>query len=220
MLGAERDPELRFRSALGIIRLAKSYGPDRADAACRCALEIRSPSYRCVQAVLKHALDRNPLPVECDAMPPTAAARSPVHEHVRGRAVALVAPRTSGRRTRDARRRRRSRDVSASATRRRNAAVLRRLRPGRGRTSCRRHTQRGSHRSNATTSPSYTTIAGLRQPWQRAVLRALRDEAIGRCAPKHCATQKSHEAGSPMKRFHAPPFYGQRRARKERRRGR
>jgi hypothetical protein len=84
MLGSERHPELRYRSALGVIRLAKSYGPERADAACRRALEIRSPSYRSVQTILKHALDRNPLPLEQDSTPPTAAAGAPAHEHVRG----------------------------------------------------------------------------------------------------------------------------------------
>lgn len=37
MFRSERHPELRYRSALGMIRLAKSYGPERADAACRRA---------------------------------------------------------------------------------------------------------------------------------------------------------------------------------------
>ncbi|HKU37540.1 MAG TPA: hypothetical protein VJR89_05315 [Polyangiales bacterium] len=84
MLGSDRHPELRYRSALGVIRLAKSYGPERAEAACRRALEIRSPSYRSVQTILKHALDRSSLPLDHDSTPPCAATRAPAHEHVRG----------------------------------------------------------------------------------------------------------------------------------------
>jgi transposase len=85
MLAADRHPELRYRSALGVIRLAKSYGDERADAACRRALAIRSPSYRSVQTILKHGLDRESLTlVDSDEPPPTAATGAPVHEHVRG----------------------------------------------------------------------------------------------------------------------------------------
>jgi transposase len=84
MFAADRHPELRYRSALGVIRLAKSYGNERADAACQRALAIRSPSYRSVQTILKHALDRNPLPFDGDDLQPTAAQRVPEHEHVRG----------------------------------------------------------------------------------------------------------------------------------------
>jgi transposase len=84
MFRSERHPDLRYRSALGVIRLAKSYGPERADAACRRALEIRSPSYRSVQTILKHALDRNPLPLERVSLQPAAATKVRTHEHVRG----------------------------------------------------------------------------------------------------------------------------------------
>lgn len=84
MLAADRHPELRYRSALGVIRLAKSYGNERADAACRRAVAIRSPSYRSVQTILKHALDREPLPVDVDAPVPAPTLTAPPHEHVRG----------------------------------------------------------------------------------------------------------------------------------------
>jgi hypothetical protein len=84
MFAADRHPELRYRSALGVIRLAKSYGNERADAACQRALAIRSPSYRSVQMILKHALDRNPLPFDGDDLQPSAAQGVPEHEHVRG----------------------------------------------------------------------------------------------------------------------------------------
>lgn len=86
MLATERHPELRYRSALGVIRLAKSYGNERAEAACRRAMVIRSPSYRSVQAILKHGLDRKPLMlIDNDDVPPSAAGtKTPTHEHVRG----------------------------------------------------------------------------------------------------------------------------------------
>jgi transposase len=84
MLAESRHPELRYRSALGVIRLAKSYGNERADAACRRAIAIRSPSYRSVQTILKHALDREPLPADVDAPQPAPAHNTPPHEHVRG----------------------------------------------------------------------------------------------------------------------------------------
>lgn len=83
MFGSERHPELRYRSALGVIRLAKSYGAERADAACRRALEIKSPSYRSVQTILKHGLDRIALPLDSEE-PQSAAQGAPAHEHVRG----------------------------------------------------------------------------------------------------------------------------------------
>jgi transposase len=84
MLASDRHPELRYRSALGVIRLAKSYGNERTDAACRRALAIRSPSYRSVQTILKHALDQQPPPADLDAPQPSAAPAIPPHEHVRG----------------------------------------------------------------------------------------------------------------------------------------
>ena len=84
MLAADRHPELRYRSALGVIRLAKSYGNERAESACRRALAIRSPSYRSVQTILKHALDREPLPADVDAPVTAPSLNTPPHEHVRG----------------------------------------------------------------------------------------------------------------------------------------
>jgi transposase len=85
MLAADRHPELKYRSALGVIRLAKSYGNERADAACKRALSIRSPSYRSVQTILKHKLDHKPLTlIDDDELTPIAAPRVAVHEHVRG----------------------------------------------------------------------------------------------------------------------------------------
>jgi len=58
MLTKGARPELRYRAALGVLRLGKTYGHERLNAACRRALELRSPSYRSVAGILKHGLDR------------------------------------------------------------------------------------------------------------------------------------------------------------------
>jgi transposase len=72
-------PEQGFRSCLGILRLAKRYGDDRVEAACRRALAVRARSYRHVESILKRGLDR----VAPDAGETTS--RPIQHENVRGR---------------------------------------------------------------------------------------------------------------------------------------
>jgi transposase len=72
-------PEQGFRSCLGILRLAKRYGDDRVEAACRRALSVRARSYRHVESILKRGLDRT-------APTGSETASSPIHhENVRGR---------------------------------------------------------------------------------------------------------------------------------------
>jgi len=78
IMASRPHPEQGFRSALGIIRLGDRYGHDRVEAACRRALSVRSFSYRSVESILKHDLDRQPLPGET---PPRA---HPPHHNVRG----------------------------------------------------------------------------------------------------------------------------------------
>ncbi len=53
-----RHPEQGFRSCIGILRLAKSHGGDRLEAACERALEIGARSYTAVASILKNNLDR------------------------------------------------------------------------------------------------------------------------------------------------------------------
>jgi transposase len=78
---AERPhPEQGYRSCLGILRLGKQYGEARLEAACERAFAVRARSYRSVEAILKHGLDRQPLPQS------QAAELAPVqHENLRGR---------------------------------------------------------------------------------------------------------------------------------------
>jgi hypothetical protein len=61
------------------MRLGKSFGAERLEAACRRALNIRAHSYKSVHSILKNRLDEKPLP------PPEEPTREPiVHDNIRG----------------------------------------------------------------------------------------------------------------------------------------
>ena len=51
-------PEQGFRSSIGILRLGKSHGTDRLEAACERALRIGARSYSSVASILRNSLDR------------------------------------------------------------------------------------------------------------------------------------------------------------------
>ena len=70
-------PEQGFRSALGIIRLAKAFGNTRLEAACRRALHFGACSYGSVQSILKKNLDAQPLEQDLPFS-------SPTHPNLRG----------------------------------------------------------------------------------------------------------------------------------------
>lgn len=72
-------PEQGYRSCLGILRLARRYGDDRLEAACLRALRVGARSYKRVESILKHNLDRAPLP--CD---PSDEPTPSSHDNVRG----------------------------------------------------------------------------------------------------------------------------------------
>lgn len=55
-----RHPEQGFRTCLGVIRLAKTFGRDRLEAACERALQINARSYSSLHSILKNGLDRAP----------------------------------------------------------------------------------------------------------------------------------------------------------------
>lgn len=61
VLSSRPHPQQGFRTALGILRLAKSYGDDRLEAACKRAMAIGSTTYRSVASILKHGLDQKPM---------------------------------------------------------------------------------------------------------------------------------------------------------------
>jgi transposase len=72
-----RHPEQGFRSCIGIVRLAKTHGSRRLEAACARALEIGARSYTSVNSILKNNLDRKR---------PATATEGPaiVHANIRG----------------------------------------------------------------------------------------------------------------------------------------
>lgn len=70
-------PEQGYRACLGLRRLAKHYGNDRLEAACARAITINSRNYRSINAILKAALDRQPV-AATDTKP------MPLHDNVRG----------------------------------------------------------------------------------------------------------------------------------------
>jgi len=58
ILRERRHPEQGFRACIGILRLAKTHGTQRLEAACNRALEIGARSYSSVNSILKNNLDR------------------------------------------------------------------------------------------------------------------------------------------------------------------
>jgi len=77
LLASRPHPEQGFRSALGVMRLAKKYSPERLEAACERGLALRSFSYKSIESMLSHGLDQRPLRV---ASPRTHVA----HRNIRG----------------------------------------------------------------------------------------------------------------------------------------
>lgn len=61
MLASRRYPEQSYRSCLGLLRLATTFGEQRLEAACRRALSFGSISYKSVQLILTKGLDCQPL---------------------------------------------------------------------------------------------------------------------------------------------------------------
>ena len=60
ILSDRPHPEQGYRSCLGILRLEKRYSRERLEAACARALSAGARSYRHVDSILKHGLDRQP----------------------------------------------------------------------------------------------------------------------------------------------------------------
>ena len=77
ILRERSHPEQGFRAAVGIIRLVKSFGRDRLEAACGRALEIGARSFTSVNSILKNNLDRRRPAVPADG--PAIA-----HDNIRG----------------------------------------------------------------------------------------------------------------------------------------
>jgi transposase len=67
ILNSRPHPEHGYRACLGLMHLVKRYDRERVVAACQRALAIGGPSYRSVEAILKHGLDQVPVSSELPA---------------------------------------------------------------------------------------------------------------------------------------------------------
>jgi transposase len=61
IIESKPHPEQGYRSCLGLLRLAKSYGDERVEAACRRALTFQTCTYRSIKSILAAKLDAQPL---------------------------------------------------------------------------------------------------------------------------------------------------------------
>ena len=77
LMASRPHPEQGFRSALGVLRLEKRYGPARLELACARSLAIHSFSYKSVASILQHGLEQRSLA----AVPQRA---NPIHSNIRG----------------------------------------------------------------------------------------------------------------------------------------
>jgi transposase len=78
IMAAKTHPEQGYRSCLGIMRLAKSYGSARLEAACARALRFNVCSFGAVRSILSSGLDRQ------SADKPPAQPALPLHDNLRG----------------------------------------------------------------------------------------------------------------------------------------
>jgi len=59
-LRSRAHPQQGYRAALGLLRLAKTYGNERLEAACERAFRLHAVTYRSIDSILKNNLDRKP----------------------------------------------------------------------------------------------------------------------------------------------------------------
>lgn len=78
VMTARPHPEQGFRTCLGILGLARSYGAARLEAACARGVSIRARSVGSIRSILQNGLDRAFLDDEPERQPP------PAHGNIRG----------------------------------------------------------------------------------------------------------------------------------------
>ncbi len=71
LLHVRAHPQQAYRTCLGLLRLAKTYGNERMESACDRAIRIQAVTWRSIDSILKHGLDRQtktavqaPLPLD------------------------------------------------------------------------------------------------------------------------------------------------------------
>jgi transposase len=79
VISTRAHPEQAFRSCLGVLRLGKTYGNERLEAACARAVTLGSFTYKSLESILKNGLDQQPL--DTPTANPLPKAR---HANVRG----------------------------------------------------------------------------------------------------------------------------------------
>ena len=80
ILTSRAHPQQGYRPCLGIMRLGKTYGEARLEAACERALRLGSHRYKSIESILKHGLDQQPLSTEQEPNLPAD------HDNIRGAA--------------------------------------------------------------------------------------------------------------------------------------
>jgi transposase len=78
ILASKPFPQQGYNACYGIMRLGKSYGDDRLEAACERALSLGTTRYHSIESILKKNLDRRPLPTPITTKEPVH------HDNVRG----------------------------------------------------------------------------------------------------------------------------------------
>lgn len=79
LLTHKPHPEQGFRSCVGLLGLAKRYGAQRLELACKRALALGSPRRRSVTSILENNLENTPLPQQS-----TQQSLQLLHENIRG----------------------------------------------------------------------------------------------------------------------------------------
>lgn len=79
ILETRRHPEQGYRACLGIMRLGRTHGADRLEAACHRAGRLHAYSYKTIKNILGSGMDRQPLESE-----PERTGPAPVHGNIRG----------------------------------------------------------------------------------------------------------------------------------------
>ena len=78
ILSSRRHPQQSYRTCLGIMRLEKAYSDKRLEAACQRALLLGTHRYKSIESILKHGLDKQPVPEQQELALPED------HDNIRG----------------------------------------------------------------------------------------------------------------------------------------
>ena len=83
LLESKPHPEMGYRACLGLMRLGRTYGNPRLEAACTRAIAVRAKTYKSVCNILKSSLDQVALPDQ-GTTPTQTELRFTVHDNIRG----------------------------------------------------------------------------------------------------------------------------------------